>query len=912
MPGRGSIDRKTEIEVIESALEQTSRGHGRVVIVEGHRGVGKSVFLAEVGRRAGAHGFAVASGRGRSDDRASPGSAMRSAMIRSAPAMAERRDAGELIAGFLSLSPVALVLDDAQLADELSLRILEELADRISSRRALLVIAATPRLLDPSRMAIFAALRLREHAETIRLRPLDEFAATQLIRSALPGADRKFCAECTELTGGNPFLLSELAAWIGAHRVEPTGGAARRALEPVPPLTIREFVRRQLDDVGSDAGALAAAIAISDRALVLEEAASLVGLDRARGLQAVEALLENCVIVPGAVLSFAAPLTARVLQAETPAALAAELHRRMAELARADGAGKRSGAHHLLLAPPAGNGDVVDRLIELADGEVADGNLGEARTLIRRALDEHPRETSSTPHLVARLGLVDLLEGHPGSTSTLAAAVAALESSRDRADALLKLGTSQVAGGAPRAGSLSFDAARELIDDDDDELRARAEVSGLLTRLLIPEAREAAARQVERLTEGEDLSRDPHASELLMARAWQRLGRAEASAEVAALAERALAARLQDTPSINGYFDSAAAVLFATVDDFRRAHEICDACAAAARDHGLALAERNVEFARAVALLHQGRLIEACKHARSLLEHADESHRFHDAEAAAILASALHEQGNHGEAERIVAGALRAAPADEPRGLLLLEAQARVWLERANMPDAMRAVAEAEALASALGIANPALVAWQPTAALAYNAVGQTRRALRLAEDALEAAEAFGRPRAIALALRTKAEIEGPPRNLEHLGAALEAIDGSDAELERAKVLLAYGTALHRAGRDEDARAPLRHGIRLADRLGARSIARRGMATLRAAGGRPRRMRMAGPEALTPAERQVVDLAARGATNREIAESLVITRKTVEWHLKKVFVKLDISSREQLRDAMERQFEIAP
>ena len=51
---------------------------------------------------------------------------------------------------------------------------------------------------------------------------------------------------------------------------------------------------------------------------------------------------------------------------------------------------------------------------------------------------------------------------------------------------------------------------------------------------------------------------------------------------------------------------------------------------------------------------------------------------------------------------------------------------------------------------------------------------------------------------------------------------------------------------------------------------------------------------MTGPEALTPAERHVVDLAAAGATNREIAEALVITRKTVEWHLKKVFVKLDI------------------
>jgi DNA-binding CsgD family transcriptional regulator len=190
---------------------------------------------------------------------------------------------------------------------------------------------------------------------------------------------------------------------------------------------------------------------------------------------------------------------------------------------------------------------------------------------------------------------------------------------------------------------------------------------------------------------------------------------------------------------------------------------------------------------------------------------------------------------------------------------------------------------------------------------LAYHAVGQTRRAQALTDDALEAAERFGLPRAVALAQRTKAEIEGPPADIDHLRAALEATEESDAELERAKVLLAYGTALHRDGRDDIARAPLRDGIGLADRLGARSIARHGLGTLRAAGGRPRRLRMAGPEALTPAERQVVDLAVGGATNREIAEALVITRKTVEWHLKKVFVKLDVTSREQLRGAMERQ-----
>ncbi len=867
--------------------------------------MGKTTLLSEAARQASVRGFKVASGRGRGGERAAPGSAVWSAVVRCAPAMSERRGAAELIASVLSLAPVALILDDAHLVDELSLRMVEELAERIRSRPALIVISASAHIVDARTLGVMEALRRHEYATTVRLHALDDDAAGDLITAALPGADPLFCVECNELTGGNPFLLSELAAWVGANRIEPVAGAARRALAPLPPLAIRGFVRRQLDDVGTDAGALATAIAISERPLTLEQGAQLAGLDGRRSLRAADALLESGILVPGEVLSFAAPLTADCLRAETPEALAADLHRRVADMALSGEESDASSSRHLLLAPPTGSSEVVDRLVELADGEVAGGNLGQARTLIRRAIAEDPEQRSAQPHLVARLGLVDLLEGRPGSTPTLAAAVAALDSSRDRADALLKLGVSQVAAGAPRAALFSFDAGRDLVDEDD-PIRERAEVSSLLTRLLVPEAHDAAAARIAELALAPDVESSPHGAELLMAHAWQLLCRGDPSVEVARLAERALAIPAPGR-SINGYLATTAAILFAIVDDFSRAHRICDACAGAARERGLLLAERSIELARAVALLHQGRLLDAADLARALLGGDHGSHRFHAAEASAILASALHEQGNHDETEQIIRAALAAAPTDEPRGLMLLEVSARVWLAHGDLAQALRVVAEAQSLATALGVANPALVAWQPTAAQCYKAVGQSQRAHALAQEALDVAESFGMPRAIALALRTKAGIEGPPAEIGLLKAALEVIETSDAELERAKVLLCYGDALHRAGRDELAREPLRAGIGLADRLGAKSVSRRGLATLRAAGGRPRRNRMTGPEALTPAERHVVDLAAAGATNREIAEALVITRKTVEWHLKKVFVKLDISSRDQLPEVMESE-----
>ena len=83
------IDRKIEFEIIGSAVEQATQGRGRVLLIEGHRGLGKSTLLAGTARRAAEHGFTVASGRGRAGEPAAAGSALRHAIIRCAPSMAE-------------------------------------------------------------------------------------------------------------------------------------------------------------------------------------------------------------------------------------------------------------------------------------------------------------------------------------------------------------------------------------------------------------------------------------------------------------------------------------------------------------------------------------------------------------------------------------------------------------------------------------------------------------------------------------------------------------------------------------------------------------------------------------------------------------------------------------------------------
>ena len=95
-------------------------------------------------------------------------------------------------------------------------------------------------------------------------------------------------------------------------------------------------------------------------------------------------------------------------------------------------------------------------------------------------------------------------------------------------------------------------------------------------------------------------------------------------------------------------------------------------------------------------------------------------------------------------------------------------------------------------------------------------------------------------------------------------------------------------------------------GSTLAARCGARTLERRARAELAAIGVRPRTTDRAGADSLTPSERRVVELAATGGTNREIAQTLFVTEKTVETHLGRAFRKLDISSRRQLPDVLGR------
>jgi DNA-binding CsgD family transcriptional regulator/tetratricopeptide (TPR) repeat protein len=136
---------------------------------------------------------------------------------------------------------------------------------------------------------------------------------------------------------------------------------------------------------------------------------------------------------------------------------------------------------------------------------------------------------------------------------------------------------------------------------------------------------------------------------------------------------------------------------------------------------------------------------------------------------------------------------------------------------------------------------------------------------------------------------------------------AIERLGRTRLRPELARAHLLYGEWLRREGRRVDARAQLRWAYDLFVSIGMEAFAERARRELMATG-EPVRKRTAGASAtdeLTPQERQIALLVGGGLTNVEVGARLFLSRRTVEWHLRKVFAKLSITSRKQLRRALD-------
>jgi DNA-binding CsgD family transcriptional regulator len=265
-----------------------------------------------------------------------------------------------------------------------------------------------------------------------------------------------------------------------------------------------------------------------------------------------------------------------------------------------------------------------------------------------------------------------------------------------------------------------------------------------------------------------------------------------------------------------------------------------------------------------------------------------------------FLAEVLVERGAVDEA-RVLLDNAGSARVGSDQTILLDRARMRVLLATGRPEEAL-AYADVYELHAGWK-RHPRYVPWRSLKAQALERLGRQVEAVALAEDELESARGWGSPGTVGRSLRVLGTILRAD-GIEPLEEACALLALAPARLEHAKALAALGAALRRVRKPREAREPLRRALELADVCGAQPLADTVRAEIYATGARPRTTALRGVGALTASERRVADLAGGGQTNRDIAQALYVTPKTVEVHLSNTYRKLGIASRRELARAL--------
>lgn len=252
---------------------------------------------------------------------------------------------------------------------------------------------------------------------------------------------------------------------------------------------------------------------------------------------------------------------------------------------------------------------------------------------------------------------------------------------------------------------------------------------------------------------------------------------------------------------------------------------------------------------------------------------------------------------------------------DEPTTRLTAEAVAREAPNRGAQGEAALAAYGLGILEISLGNYDAALGCLRPAYADGTPLVGTlvlpdlVEAAVRAGERDLadrvlqrlrERATASGTPLALGLLARSQALVAGPEGAQQHYEQALLPLARSAAVPQLARAHLLYGEWLRRQRRRREARDQLRAALEMFEATGLDAFAERSRAELRATGERIRKRVIGEPEDLTPQEAHIATLVSRGEGNREIAAQLFISPSTVEYHLRKVFRKVGVTSRTEL------------
>jgi len=903
------VGRESERRTIGTLLAGARVGDSRVLVLSGEPGIGKTALLAEAQTMVA--DMRVLQAQGVESEQFVPfagllqllrpvlplldqiphaqAKALASALLLGS---AEETEPSRFAVGAATLSllcraaedrPLAVLVDDAHLLDSSSAEALVFAARRLISDAVAVLV--TVRAGAPG-AAVWASL------PTAEVPGLDLEATAELVADTNGPVRPEQLVRLHRATAGNPLALLELGRYADQIDAAPPDSP-----HSVSDQLTRSFIGRVQHLSEAARAALVVAAADSTSATTVYAACAVLGLTEPRLSEAEDAGL---LTVHGDAVAFRHPLVRSAVYGAADPEIRRAVHRALAEVvppAEAD----RLAWHLSRSAVPPDEATAVT-LSRVAGQASARGAHAIAASAHERAADL----TGARSLLAGRLAAA-------GEAAWLAGLTDRAMDLLDRAlaggpDPLLRAHVQGLRGAVEtRCGSLdsalaTLMSAAEAVEatDADTAVRLFADAIHVCFYLAEPAAAMRASAAIERLL---DQSVDPSA---------RFLG---SMASGMALVLSGSGAR--GIEKVRESASPLAAPADAAADRFRLPLRVQGALWL--RDSGphLDTVREAVDQLRAQAAL--GSLPYLLMH---IARDAATTDRWDDAEAAYLEGIRLARETGQSTDLAVSLSGLACLNARRGRAQECLDAVAAAedlcrrnrirlgsfWLTfalgdlAAGLGDLAGAVQHYEALESLLaetGLADPDQ-SCAPELVEAYVHLGRLEEARRLAVEFAAKAEAKGQPWSSARAQRALGLCE--PEAEAHFQAALQAHARTQDRFETARTELAFGSRLRRDRRRVEARPLLRSALNGFAQLGAAPWADRAEQELQATGETVRRREANVTEALTPQERQIAQLLARGRTTREAAAALFISPKTVEYHLRHIYLKLDIRSRTALAE----------
>jgi DNA-binding CsgD family transcriptional regulator len=904
------IARQAELAAVDDFLDRLAPGP-RAVLLEGEAGIGKTRVWREGVERARARELRVLTTR--------PGGAevqlafagltdlLRDVLDEALPALPppqrralsiallleeasgatpdDRAVAAAFLAALRSMAasgPVVLAVDDVQWLDAASMRALGFAFRRLDDEPIGLLGTVRVAVDEPEPTELLGSLP-REQLIRLPLGPLNVGALYELIQSRLEvRLARSTLLRLHETSGGNPFYALEVArALIDAGEPEPG--------QPLPvPAGLRELVQRRLQQLSPRGReSLLVAAALNPPTLMLvDKAADAQGIDEAAQAGVVE--------LEGDAIRFTHPLLASIHYASTPPRKRRAVHERLAKAV--DDPEER--ARHLALAIDGPDESVAAALESAAERARGRGALVAAAELMDEAQTRTP-PSSTTDLRRRRLAAAEAHYAAGDRDRALEPLDKELETAAGphRAEVLWSIGKIKFEGEDLRVGLDYFRRALEETSDDD------------LLRARILQSLASAAGKQEGFARAQAYARDAVAAaerlgdKATLARALATLGWLEFMCDKGvkrALFDRAVALENELGGLELDYGPSA-----------RYARFLFDA---GFMEEARPLAERLVERGRATGdagvnyplyLLaaidcETGEWDRGAELAREAHAVAVQTGR-EAAEPRGLFCLALIEAAR-GEFDSARTNAERALVMTEGRGwgsggprgaLCFLE------LTLENFEAAYEVVMPAIETYRKLGVP---IVGQLFAAAEALAGMGLPAEGRALLGETKGASAVMRLPWARACAARARGLLAAADGDLEEAEAELAVAVGIGERLglplELGRSLLALGTVQRHARKKQASRETLERSVEVLERLGAKPWAERARRELGRIGGRT-----ATRTGLSATEAEIVELVVAGRSNKEVAQTLHLSPKTVEWNLSKVYRKLGVRSRTELAAA---------